>query len=106
MALEITDATFDKEVLQESLPVLVDFWAKWCGPCRALAPTIEELAKEYEGKVKICKLEVDENPSKASDYNIRTIPTLILFKNGQKVEQQLVGGASKEAIKKFISDNT
>lgn len=105
MALEITDATFDKEVLQESLPVLVDFWAKWCGPCRALAPIIEELTTQYEGKVKICKLEVDENPQKASEYSIRSIPTLILFKNGTKIEQ-LVGGASKEAIEKLISDNT
>ncbi|MDE7469391.1 MAG: thioredoxin [Desulfovibrionaceae bacterium] len=104
MALEITDASFEKEVLQESLPVLVDFWAKWCGPCRALAPTIEELSTQYNGKVKICKLEVDENPEKASEYNIRSIPTLILFKNGEKIEQ-LVGGASKEAIEKLINDN-
>ena len=92
MALEITDASFEKEVLQESLPVLVDFWAKWCGPCRALAPTIEELSTQYNGKVKICKLEVDENPEKASEYNIRSIHTLILFKNGEKIEQ-LVGPA-------------
>lgn len=104
MALEITDATFEAEVLQESLPVIVDFWAKWCAPCRALAPTIDELSKEYEGKVKICKLEVDENPEKASQFGIRSIPTLMLFKGGAKVEQ-LVGGASKQAIEKLINDN-
>lgn len=104
MAHEITDSTFDEKVLKESMPVLVDFWAKWCGPCRTLAPTIDAISKEYEGKVKVYKLEVDENPEKASHFSIRSIPTLILFKDGKQVEQ-LVGGVSKEAIEALLNDN-
>ncbi|MDP3964367.1 MAG: thioredoxin [bacterium] len=94
----VTDQNFDQEVLQEkSLPVLVDFWAEWCGPCKALAPIIEEVAKEQDGKVKVVKLEVDENPETASKYNVLSIPTLAIFKNGELVKT-MVGLQSKEKI--------
>lgn len=102
----ITDQDFEKEVLQSTIPVLVDFWAAWCGPCRAIAPIIEELAEEYAGKVKICKLNVDENPITPGKYGIRAIPTLIIFKDGQAVET-IVGAVSKatlvNALNKVVS---
>ncbi|MFN3921637.1 MAG: thioredoxin [Caldimicrobium sp.] len=102
----ITDQDFEKEVLQSTIPVLVDFWAAWCGPCRAIAPVIEELAEEYAGKVKICKLNVDENPITPGKYGIRAIPTLIIFKDGQAVET-IVGAVSKatlvNALNKVVS---
>ena len=81
-----TDADFDQDVLQSELPVLVDFWATWCGPCKAIAPTLEDLATEYEGKVKIVKVDVDANPQSASRFGIRNIPTLFVFKAGEKVD--------------------
>ena len=84
-----------------SVPVLVDFWAPWCGPCKAIAPTLEELSKEWAGKVKILKVNVDESPDLAQEFGIRSIPTLLLFKSG-KVEQQLVGAMSKSALKSKI----
>ena len=80
---EISDSNFQSEVLSANTPVLVDFWATWCGPCRALAPTIETLAKDYDGKVKFCKVDVDENPNNAAEFGVRSIPTLILFKDGK-----------------------
>ncbi|MDD5566661.1 MAG: thioredoxin [Patescibacteria group bacterium] len=94
----LTDQNFEQEVVkEESLPVLVDFWASWCGPCRALAPVIEELAKEFEGKVKVCKIEVDQNPVTAGKFNVMSIPTLVIFQKGQLVKQ-LVGSQPKQKI--------
>jgi thioredoxin 1 len=93
----LSDSNFEDEVLNSSQPVLVDFWATWCGPCRAIAPVIEELASEYNGKVKIAKLDVDENGATASRFNIRSIPTLLFFNNGQVVDQ-IVGSAPKQAL--------
>ncbi len=93
-----TDATFSEEVLQSSAPVLVDFWAEWCGPCRAMAPIVEELAHEFDGKMKIGKMNVDQNMEIPQKYGIMSIPTFLIFKNGEKVDQ-LVGSMSKESMK-------
>lgn len=95
--LQLSDATFKNEVINSSMPVLVDFWAVWCGPCKAIAPAITELAKEYFGKVKIAKLDVDNNQRTAMDFGIRSIPTLLIFKNG-KVVSQMIGLKTKEQI--------
>ena len=103
MANAVTDNNFETEVLKSELPVLVDFWAPWCGPCRAIAPVVEELAQEYDGKVKIVKMNVDENPSTPSKYGIRAIPTLILFKNGEVVSQ-VTGAVAKNNLKKMIDE--
>lgn len=97
MAQDITDATFDAEVLKSSIPVLVDFWAPWCGPCIAMGPVIEEIAKEYEGKAKIVKLNVDENMEISGKFNVMSIPTFILFKNGEPVDT-FVGAKPKEDV--------
>ncbi|MCH2226475.1 MAG: thioredoxin [Candidatus Caenarcaniphilales bacterium] len=101
MAVEVNDTNFESEVLESSVPVLVDFWAPWCGPCRALAPVIDELAGEYEGKAKIVKLNTDENPNKSLEFRINSIPTMIIFKDKKPVEM-LVGSLSKEKIKEAI----
>lgn len=95
--VEITDNNFDQEVLKSDIPVLVDFWAVWCGPCKMIAPVVEELAGEYQGKVKIGKLDVDNNPNTAMKYGIRSIPTLLIFKNGNIVDQ-IVGAVPKNTI--------
>jgi thioredoxin 1 len=96
-ALEVTDASFEQEVKQSSVPVLVDFWAPWCGPCKSLSPVIDELATEYAGKVKVVKVNTDDNIKTAQDFRISGIPSLLVFKNGQLVEQ-LVGLQKKSAL--------
>lgn len=99
--IHVTDDNFDSEVLKSSQPTLVDFWAPWCGPCRAIGPIVEELAKTYEGQVKITKLNVDDNRRVASTYGVQSIPTLILFKAGQKLDT-IVGLVSKDRLEAFI----
>jgi thioredoxin 1 len=101
MEVQLTDNGFEKDVLKSSKPVLVDFWAPWCGPCRMLGPIVEEIAKEYAGKVVVGKMNTDENPDTASRYNISAIPTMLLFKGGQVVEQ-MVGVHSKKDIKEKL----
>jgi thioredoxin 1 len=101
MTAKTTDSTFKADVIDSSTPVVVDFWAEWCGPCRMIAPALDELSKELEGKVKIVKLNVDENPGVAGQLGIRSIPTLMVFKNGQ-VAAQKVGAASKSDLSKWI----
>jgi thioredoxin 1 len=96
-ALEVTDNTFDQEVKQSATPVLVDFWAPWCGPCKALGPVIDELASDYAGRVKVVKVNTDDNAATAQSYRISGIPSLLVFKNGELVEQ-LVGVQKKSAL--------
>ncbi len=104
--LILQDATFDAEVLKSDIPVLVDFWAVWCGPCKAIAPTVEELAKQYKGKIKIAKMDVDEHQQVPQQYGIRSIPTLLLFKGGRVVDT-IVGAVPRakleESLKKAIT---
>lgn len=94
---EVGDVDFDKEVLQSSIPVLVDFWAPWCGPCRTIGPVVEELAKQYEGRLKVVKINVDNHKEAASKYNVRGIPNLIVFKDGVNKEQ-VVGAVAKQEL--------
>ncbi|MFZ5595132.1 MAG: thioredoxin TrxA [Pseudomonadota bacterium] len=100
----VSDATFDSEVLRSATPVLVDFWAEWCGPCKMIAPILDEIANEYAGKVKVVKLNIDDNPATPPQYGIRGIPTLMLFKNGS-VEATKVGAVSKSQLTAFIDSN-
>jgi thioredoxin 1 len=100
----VTDATFDNEALKSDTPVLVDFWAEWCGPCKMIAPILDEIAGEYAGRIKVAKLNIDENPATPSQYGIRGIPTLMLFKNGN-VEATKVGAVSKSQLTAFIDSN-
>jgi len=98
---EVTDSSFEKEVLQSEKPVLVDFWAEWCGPCRMIAPTIEAVADDFGDSASVVKLNVDDSPATASAYGIKGIPTLIVFKGGKEVER-VVGAAGKQAISRII----
>lgn len=100
-AIPFTDTNFDAEVLKSDKPVLVDFWAEWCGPCRMVGPVVEELAGEYEGIAKIGKVDVDSNPQVSMQYGIRSIPSLLVFKNGEVVDQ-IVGAVPKSVLKKAI----
>lgn len=99
----VTDQNFEEEVLKSNLPVLVDFWAPWCGPCKIITPIIEELAKEYAGKLKAVEVNVDENSQTPSKYGIMSIPTLMIFKNGSPVKT-MIGAQGKEALKKIIDE--
>jgi len=100
--IEVTDSNFEAEVLKSDKPVLIDFWAVWCGPCKMIAPTVEEIAKEYDGRLKVCKLDVDSNPQTAMKYGIRSIPTLLIIKGGQ-VAEQMVGAVPKRQMLEKIS---
>lgn len=103
--VKVTDASFEQDVLKSAEPVVVDFWAEWCGPCRQIGPALEEIATDLQGKVKIAKVNVDENPQIAQQYGIRSIPTLLLFKNGERVDQK-VGAAPKGDLSRWISTQT
>lgn len=102
--VSVTDDNFEEEVIRSPDPVLVDYWADWCGPCKMIAPVLEEIAKEYSGKLKIAKLNIDENPATPPKYGIRGIPTLMLFKNGS-VEATKVGAVSKSQLSAFLDGN-
>jgi thioredoxin 1 len=99
---QVSDESFDREVLKAELPVLIDFWAPWCGPCKAIGPVVDELAKEYAGKLKVVKMNVDDNPQTPSKYGVRGIPNLILFKGGQ-VRDQIVGAVPKAHLVKAVN---
>lgn len=101
--VHVSDATFDEEVLNSNTPVLVDFWAEWCGPCKMIAPVLDEIADEYNGKLKICKVDVDANPEIPQKFGIRGIPTLIVFKDGN-VEATKVGALSKTQLTEFVQE--
>ncbi|MBM4189491.1 MAG: thioredoxin TrxA [Betaproteobacteria bacterium] len=100
----VTDATFEQEVLQSPLPVLVDYWADWCGPCKMISPILDDVSKEYNGRIKVCKLNIDDNQATPPKYGIRGIPTLMLFKNGN-VEATKVGALSKSQLTAFVDSN-
>ena len=100
---QVTDATFEDEVIGSNLPVVVDFWAEWCGPCKAIAPSLEELSEEMSNKLKVVKINVDENPSTSQAYSIRSIPALMIFKDGEKISEKM-GALPKSALESWIKD--
>ena len=102
--VNVTDSSFEQEVINANIPVLLDFWAEWCGPCRMIAPILEEIAKEYNGRVKVAKINIDENQSTPQKFGVRGIPTLMLFKNGD-LESTKVGAVSKSQLAAFIDSN-
>ncbi len=102
--VHVTDDTFDDEVRNSDRPVLLDFWAEWCGPCKMIAPIIDEIAQEYEGSVKVCKLDIDASPNTPRKYGVRGIPTLMLFKDGE-IDSTRVGALSKSQLKAFLDSN-
>ncbi len=101
LVVHVTDDSFKKDVVESGVPVILDFWAEWCGPCKAIAPILKDLAKDYEGRAKIAKLDVDSNPNTAAQFGIRGIPTLLVFKNGKEVDR-IVGAAPKGTYQKLI----
>ncbi len=101
--VQVTDGTFDEEVVKSDIPVVVDFWAEWCGPCRQIGPALEEISQQYEGRLKIAKVNVDENPSSPGKLGVRSIPSLFLFKDGQVVSNK-IGAAPKAALETWIKD--
>ena len=103
--IHVTDGSFEKEVLQSNIPVLVDYWAEWCGPCKMIAPVIEQIADEYAGTLKVCKMDVDANPATPAQYGVRGIPTLTVFKNGN-AEASKVGAISKQQLVTFLEGVT
>ena len=102
MTIKATDVSFEQEVLKSDTPVLVDFWAEWCGPCRMIGPSLEDIAKEMDGKLKVVKVNIDENPQTAATYNVMSIPTLLLFKNGQ-VAATKIGAEPKQKLVSWIN---
>jgi thioredoxin 1 len=99
--LHVTDASFENDVLQSDIPALVDFWAAWCGPCKMIAPLLDEISEDYAGKIKVCKMDVDSNPETSVKFNVRGIPTLLIFKNGN-IEGTKVGALSKAQLVEFV----
>jgi len=102
MEINVNDANFEKEILKSQIPVLADFWAPWCAPCRIVTPAVEEIAKEYKGKIKVCKINVDESPQTATEYGIMSIPTLAVFKKG-KIADKVIGAIPKTELVSMIS---
>lgn len=102
--VHVTDASFEQEVINSDIPVLVDYWAEWCGPCKMIAPVLEEVASAYEGKLKVCKVDVDSNKEAAQKYGIRGIPTLMVFKAGEAAATK-VGALSKTQLEEFVNDS-